>query len=126
MFCLLFSCLTILEKVAMMTKVPCLSAGTAATFDLANFRGKFVLLLFQVSLLVILLRMIAVKAMTDILNLILFQPVDFGYIGPTELELLDSLHSECEVIILIVPKFLIAVSIYYQVVAVTSGSVVGK
>ena len=46
----------------MMTKVPCLSAGTAATFDLANFRGKFVLLLFQVSLLVILLRMIAVKA----------------------------------------------------------------
>ena len=45
---------------------------------------------------------------------ILFQPVDFGYIGPTELELLDSLHSECEVIILIVPKFLIAVSIYYQ------------
>ena len=36
-------------------------------------------------------------------DLLLFQPVDFGYIGPTELELLDSLHPECEVTILISP-----------------------
>ena len=48
----------------MITKVPCLSAGTASTFDLANFRGKFVLLLFQVCtfLLALMLRMIVVKA----------------------------------------------------------------
>ena len=32
--------------------------------------------------------------------LIFFQPMDFGYIGPTELELLDSLHPECEVILI--------------------------
>lgn len=32
-------------------------------------------------------------------NLFLAQPVDFGYIGPTELELLDNLQSECEVIL---------------------------
>ena len=46
-------------------------------------------------------------------NLFLAQPVDFGYIGPTELELLDSLHSECEVILttMIIPLFLVAVSI---------------
>ena len=43
------SLLDILERLVMITKVPCLSAGTASTFDLANFRGKFVLLLFQVS-----------------------------------------------------------------------------
>ena len=37
-------------------------------------------------------------------DLLLFQPVDFGYIGPTELELLDSLHPECEVL-LILPMY---------------------
>ena len=37
--------------------------------------------------------------MSDLL--IFFQPVDFGYIGPTELELLDSLHPECEVLIIL-------------------------
>merc|ERR1719180_138670 len=62
-----------------MKEVPCLTNGTATTFDL---RGKFVLLLFQ--------------------------PVDFGFVSPTELELLDDLGADCEV------------------VAITSGSVVGK
>ena len=52
-------------------QVPCLINGTATTFDLINLRGKFVLLLFQ--------------------------PVDFGYVGPTELELLDDLGADCEV-----------------------------
>ena len=60
---------------------------------------------------------------------LLFQPVDFGYIGPTELELLDSLHSECEVlltlaitmiililtiIIIIIPLFLIVNTIRWS------------
>jgi len=65
-----------------MHQVPCLRDGVATTFNCADLSGKFVLLLFQ--------------------------PVDFGYIGPTELELLDNLSLDCEV------------------VAVTSGSVVGK
>jgi hypothetical protein len=62
--------------------VPCLRAGSPGTLDLASLRGKDVLLLFQ--------------------------PVDFGYIGPTELELLDGLGPDTEV------------------VAVSSGSLVGK
>ena len=52
-------------------QVPCLRNGAATTFYLGDLLGKFVLLLFQ--------------------------PVDFGYIRPTELELLDDLGSDCEV-----------------------------
>ena len=55
-----------------LTQVPCLRNGAATTFNLGDLHGKFVLLLFQ--------------------------PVDFGYIGPTELELLDNLGSDCEVL----------------------------
>jgi peroxiredoxin len=62
--------------------VPCLRAGAPGTLDLSSLRGKDVLLLFQ--------------------------PVDFGYIGPSELELLDGLGPDTEV------------------VAVSSGSLVGK
>ena len=51
--------------------MPCLRDGVATTFNCADLSGKFVLLLFQ--------------------------PVDFGYIGPTELELLDNLSLDCEV-----------------------------
>ena len=69
-------------------QVPCLTNGTATTFDLFNLRGKFVLLLFQVNSLVHLVFKFA---------LLLFQPVDFGYVGPTELELLDGLGADCEV-----------------------------
>ena len=52
-------------------EVPCLRNGSATTFDLEHRQGKFVLLLFQ--------------------------PLDFGYIGPVELELLDHLQPDCEV-----------------------------
>ena len=55
----------------LLLQVPCLRNGAATTFYLGDLHGKFVLLLFQ--------------------------PVDFGYIGPTELELLDDLGSDCEV-----------------------------
>ena len=55
----------------LLLQVPCLRNGAATTFNLGDLHGKFVLLLFQ--------------------------PVDFGYIGPTELELLDDLGSDCEV-----------------------------
>ena len=51
--------------------MPCLRDGVATTFNCVDLSGKFVLLLFQ--------------------------PVDFGYIGPTELELLDDLSLDCEV-----------------------------
>ena len=54
-----------------LVQVPCLHDDAATAFDLANLFSKFVLLLFQ--------------------------PVDFGYIGPTELELLDNLALDCEV-----------------------------
>ena len=52
--------------------VPCLKAGQPGLMDLQELRGKMVLLLFY--------------------------PVDFGYIGPTELELLDELGADCEVV----------------------------
>ena len=52
--------------------VPCLKAGQPSFMDLQELRGKMVLLLFY--------------------------PVDFGYIGPTELELLDELGADCEVV----------------------------
>ena len=55
----------------LLVQVPCLRDGVATTFNCADLSGKFVLLLFQ--------------------------PVDFGYIGPTELELLDNLSLDCEV-----------------------------
>ena len=62
--------------------VPCLQGGAAATLTLSSLKGSAVLLLFQ--------------------------PVDFGYIGPTELELVERLGSDC------------------RVVAVSTGSLVGK
>ena len=52
--------------------VPCLREGEATTLDLSTLQGKPVLLLFY--------------------------PVDFGYIAPTELELLNQLGSECELV----------------------------
>ena len=62
--------------------VPCLQGGAAATLTLSSLKGSAVILLFQ--------------------------PVDFGYIGPTELELVERLGSDC------------------RVVAVSTGSLVGK
>ena len=62
--------------------VPCLKDGTSTTLTLGTLRGKSVILLFY--------------------------PVDFCYIAPTELELLEQLGSECEL------------------VAISSGSLVSK
>ena len=62
--------------------VPCLQGGVATTLPLSSLQGGAVLLLFH--------------------------PVDFGYIGPTELELVERLGSNC------------------RVVAVSTGSLVGK
>ena len=86
--------------------MPCLCNGTATTFNLDDFLGKFVLLLFQ--------------------------PVDFGYIGPTELDLLDNLGSDCEVLTSTSQIDGHHFHTFYckkcclKVVAITSGSVVGK
>ena len=63
--------INLILPLSLLKQVPCLRNGAATTFYLGDLRGKFVLLLFQ--------------------------PVDFGYIGPTELELLDDLGSDCEV-----------------------------
>ena len=53
--------------------VPCLrSGGQVDTFTLESLQGKMVVLLFH--------------------------PVDFGYIGSTELQLLDELEAESEVV----------------------------
>ena len=64
--------INLILPLSLLIQVPCLRNGAATTFYLGDLRGKFVLLLFQ--------------------------PVDFGYIGPTELELLDDLGSDCEVL----------------------------
>ena len=47
----LFHYLLDLVDILVMTQVPCLTAGVASTFNLESFRGKFVLLLFQVALI---------------------------------------------------------------------------